>query len=428
MDCVEVDDMSSVPIDREHGDVEGACLSGWPEQHLVPWCGLDVEGYVLSGALDVQVREFVVRIQQPSMVVSRWHACEPSHRKATAPDDFAYLEYLELNSLTVTNFMLDEPDIDAMNESSDARQVLDDGVAIFCSDSRVVMMDVFDVSAKSHVFDAWSEFARFHSMDKYCDVSICVGSSLIRAHRVILSACSPYFERIFTMMGDSPNPMVFMRHTDETLFRHALEFFYTGETRVTADDLEAFISLGQEFEIRGLDGFPLGIHDPCPEDVEQKPNRAAPKRKSELRRRKAIPASKKPKRLAALSVIKPAKVVENMVDGDLLDVKVNGIAGPSRVPSPLPVSELPPNLPADISRVGVVRLTAFILRGKASDGLSLSFCSACGYTSPSAQNAIRHERIHTGERPFECHVCFRRFSQSSNFRRHLAVVHSTVPD
>ncbi len=84
-----------------------------------------------------------------------------------------------------------------------------------------------------------------------------------------------------------------------------------------------------------------------------------------------------------------------------------------------------PSLPS--SPQGLVRLTACIMRGKGPDGLPVSFCAVCGYMSPSAQNAIRHERIHTGERPFQCHLCNRRFSQSSNYRRHLIAIHAANP-
>ncbi|XP_064483368.1 zinc finger protein 271-like [Ornithodoros turicata] len=50
-------------------------------------------------------------------------------------------------------------------------------------------------------------------------------------------------------------------------------------------------------------------------------------------------------------------------------------------------------------------------------------CSFCGYSSYSPSAVKVHERSHTGQRPYVCQVCCKRFAQSSNLWRHSRTVH-----
>lgn len=48
----------------------------------------------------------------------------------------------------------------------------------------------------------------------------------------------------------------------------------------------------------------------------------------------------------------------------------------------------------------------------------LFFCQFCAYSSQNRHNVVRHERSHTGEKPFKCKICGRGFGDSSNLRQH----------
>ncbi|XP_065305085.1 histone-lysine N-methyltransferase PRDM9-like isoform X2 [Dermacentor albipictus] len=48
-------------------------------------------------------------------------------------------------------------------------------------------------------------------------------------------------------------------------------------------------------------------------------------------------------------------------------------------------------------------------------------CAHCPYSSNKRYDVTRHERIHTGERPFVCDICHRGFNERSKLDRHLLV-------
>ncbi|KAM7282752.1 zinc finger protein 2-like [Ixodes scapularis] len=46
-------------------------------------------------------------------------------------------------------------------------------------------------------------------------------------------------------------------------------------------------------------------------------------------------------------------------------------------------------------------------------------CRFCSYTALYHSLLMRHERIHTGDRPYECAICSKRFVQKTHLENHM---------
>ena len=89
----------------------------------------------------------------------------------------------------------------------------------------------------------------------------------LRAHRVVLAACSPFFREIF-MKNSLSNLSLYMSGLKQVDLEAILDFMYRGQAEVPMASLEAFIWTAKELKVLGLTnmdvgpGVELGAGDP----------------------------------------------------------------------------------------------------------------------------------------------------------------------
>ncbi|XP_057372061.1 zinc finger protein 236-like [Daphnia carinata] len=103
----------------------------------------------------------------------------------------------------------------------------------------------------SHVESLQQLFESLLEQQLFVDVTLaCEGGSL-KAHKVMLSACSTYFKRVLHETG-SKNPVIIMRDVSYTEMDFILQFIYRGEIHVPEARLPSLLKTARLLEIRGL--------------------------------------------------------------------------------------------------------------------------------------------------------------------------------
>jgi len=167
-----------------------------------------------------------------------------------------------------------------------------------------------DLRADSDFFDVTLGCADGHS------------SKALQAHKVILSACSSTFKQMLRDQARSsahPHPYIFLRGVSFCDLSAVLDFMYHGEVNVAQEDLNSFLAVAEELQIKGLTQKEGG--EPSKKTPSQAPRPKPPTTQPAVKRpRQESPApggSHHSQRSQDVSEVKP------------VDIKSDPEAGPS---------------------------------------------------------------------------------------------------
>ncbi|XP_054726122.1 modifier of mdg4 isoform X11 [Anastrepha obliqua] len=103
------------------------------------------------------------------------------------------------------------------------------------------------------------------------DVTLAAEGQFVKAHRLVLSVCSPYFRKMFTQMPANQHAFVFLKDVSHTALKDLIQFMYCGEVNVKQEALPAFISTAEALQIKGLTDS-----DPPPSQSPAEPSTPTP--------------------------------------------------------------------------------------------------------------------------------------------------------
>lgn len=109
----------------------------------------------------------------------------------------------------------------------------------------------FCLKWNNHQANMLSVFDRLLSNKSLVDVTIGCEGRQVKAHKVVLSACSPFFENLFTE-NPCKHPIVILKDIRYADLKALVEFMYKGEVNVVQEQLPTLLKTAEALKIKGL--------------------------------------------------------------------------------------------------------------------------------------------------------------------------------
>ena len=99
-----------------------------------------------------------------------------------------------------------------------------------------------------------STFGNLREDNDFVDVTLaCEDGQQVEAHKVILAASSPFFQKLLGRNKHS-HPLIYMRGMKSDDLLAIVDFLYCGEANVFQENLDSFLSIAEELQLKGLMG------------------------------------------------------------------------------------------------------------------------------------------------------------------------------
>ena len=97
-----------------------------------------------------------------------------------------------------------------------------------------------------------SAFGNLRKDKNFTDVTLaCEDGQQMAAHKVILAASSPFFEKILRE-NKNPHPLIYMRGVKLDELSSIVDFLYFGEATVCQENVDSFLAIAEELQLKGL--------------------------------------------------------------------------------------------------------------------------------------------------------------------------------
>jgi len=111
----------------------------------------------------------------------------------------------------------------------------------------------------------------------FFDVTLACEDQQLEGHKVILSACSPFF-RALLRRHPHQHPLLYMKGVRHADMLAVLNFMYHGEVNIAQAELSTFLAVAEELQVKGLTKGPdPATPSPAKRSPEAPPSHRAPK-------------------------------------------------------------------------------------------------------------------------------------------------------
>lgn len=113
------------------------------------------------------------------------------------------------------------------------------------------MSQQFCLKWNNHTTNMIQVFESLLSTEALVDVTLACDGLSLKAHKLVLSACSPFFQSLF-LENPCKHPIVIMKDMRYCDLKAIIDFMYRGEVNVSHDQLSALLKVAETLKVKGL--------------------------------------------------------------------------------------------------------------------------------------------------------------------------------
>ncbi|XP_048004729.1 longitudinals lacking protein, isoforms H/M/V-like isoform X2 [Leguminivora glycinivorella] len=117
------------------------------------------------------------------------------------------------------------------------------------------MSQQYSLRWNNHQPNFISMFTTLLNTQTLVDVTLAAEGKHLQAHKIVLSACSTYFQALF-VDNPSQHPIVILKDVSFADLRTMVDFMYCGEVNVTEEQLPQVLDTAKHLKIKGLTEMP----------------------------------------------------------------------------------------------------------------------------------------------------------------------------
>jgi len=270
----------------------------------------------------------------------------------------------------------------------------------------------------------------------FFDVTLACDEDQINAHKVILSACSPFFRNILRR-NPHQHPLLYMKGVSFSNLQSVLNFMYHGEVNVAQDDLNNFLAVAEDLRIKGLTQNTQGSSSSSSRQVKSQPEPLKPRTQERETKKPVIsrptPTTEDDDIQEVVSVkSEPAQSHQEYQDptgqsGQLQQYEAElqyeeGYEDYGQYAAEVVMDEAQGH---DASKVWEIKDLSCYIEKYAEGGTKALFCKLCGKVSNDRSNLRKHvENIHFPDSFLHfCKYCQESFKTKNMLYMHVSSVH-----
>ena len=103
----------------------------------------------------------------------------------------------------------------------------------------------------NHRSNLLTVFEQLLQTEAFTDVTLAVNGTSIKCHKMVLAACSSYFQSLF-LDNACPHPIVVFKDIQYAEIRAILEYMYRGEVNVAQEQLPSLLKVAEALRVKGI--------------------------------------------------------------------------------------------------------------------------------------------------------------------------------